>query len=276
MYRNVTDLGKGVRLSGVAMGDTNVALRPSLRYDPPVSTSSVVVNTLLVHYRPSATLEVAVGKDQLPTGINIPDLSAATKARNRYGYYDAPLQAKMFIGGKRYQVMPFVYGPGGNEVAGEREHGVGTLGEVDLLGTGRTVVGLSVLRGAADNGGRRVVGGYARLGFGAWGILAEHDVTDRTREGIVGGVTAGDSFRQHASYVQTFWAVREWLVTSIIGERLRVNQPFAERLAAARLEVAARLTNQAAVSISAGAQRNLLAHTWTRSVMAQVALKSAQ
>ena len=36
-----------------------------------------------------------------------------------------------------------------------------------------------------------MAGAYARLGFGKWGILAEHDVTDRTRN-----VPDSVSFRQ--------------------------------------------------------------------------------
>ena len=121
--------------------------------------------------------------------------------------------------------MPFGYRGSGNEPAGEGETGAGTLAEVDVLGGGRTVVGVSLLRGTADNGSRRMIGGYARLGFGRWGILAEHDVTDRTRVDL-----SALSLPQSATYGQVFYAIREWLVASAIGERLRVDQPFEERL----------------------------------------------
>ncbi len=179
MYRNVTELGKGFRLSGVVTGETESAPRPALRYNPPASPSTIVVNTVLVHYRASTTLELAAGRDQLPTGINVPDLGLFIKSRNRYGYYDAPVQVKASWGDKRYQVMPFAYAPAGNEMHTDRESGAGTLAEFDVFGKGRTVVGVSLLHGASDNGTRQMVGGYARLGFGQWGVLLEHDLTDR-------------------------------------------------------------------------------------------------
>ena len=238
MYRNATDLGNGFRVSAVVTGETEPAPRPSLRYDSPVRPSSVLVNTALVHYQVSPALELAAGRDQLPTGINVPDLGLFIKSRNRYGYYDAPLQVKAFWGSKRYQVMPFAYAPAGNEAAADRESGAGTLAEFELFGRGKTVVGVSLLRGTSDNGTRQMVGGYARLGFGPWGVLLEHDITDRRQStaAVLG------SFRQQTSYAQAFWAMREWLVVSAIGERLRVQQPFAERLDAGRLDLAVKTT----------------------------------
>jgi hypothetical protein len=204
----------------------------------------------------------------LPSGINIPDQGIAIKARNRMGYYDAPAQVKLFVTGKRYQVAPFLYTPSGNDPTGEAEKGAGALAEFDLLGKGRTVVGTSAAHGVAVNGTRSMVGGYARLGFGSWGILAEHDVTDRTR------LTVLDSFRQQATYAQLFWAMREWLVASAIGERLTVQQPFAERLASGKIDLSARLTSGASVGVSAKVQRSLLTNQTSTSVMLQAAFKT--
>jgi hypothetical protein len=271
MYRNVTQIGSGFRVSAVVTGESESAPRPALKYDPAMSPSSLFVNTALLHYRPSKSIELAAGRDQLPSGINVPDLAPFIKSRNRLGYYDAPTQVKLFVSGKRFAVVPFVFAPGGREARGERESGAGTLAEFDLIGHGRTVVGTTLLHGRADNGTRQTVGGYARLGFGKWGILAEHDVTDRTRDTVTTG-----SFRQQATYAQVFWAVREWLVASAIAERLTVQRPFRERLAAGRLEVAARLTNQASVSLGVRVQRNLLTGRQTPSLSLQAALKSAQ
>jgi hypothetical protein len=273
MYRNVTELGKGFRLSGVLTAETESVPRPSLRYDPPPNPSPVIVNTALVHYRAAATLELAAGRDQLPSGINVADLGLFIKSRNRSGYYDAPVQVKAFWGEHRYQVMPFAYAPAGHESDGDRESGAGTLAEFDILGKGTTVVGVSLLHGGSANGARQVVGGYARLGFGRWGVLLEHDVTDRLRHATA---PVSGAFRQQASYAQVFWAMREWLVASAIGERLDIEQPVAERLAAGKLEVAARLTKQASIGVSARAQRNQLTHSWGKSVTVQLAVKTAQ
>jgi hypothetical protein len=57
---------------------------------------------------------------------------------------------------------------------------------------------------------------------------------------------------------------------------LRVEQPFAERLSAGKLELAARLTNQASLGIAVRAQRNELARNWEKSVTVQLAVKTAQ
>lgn len=271
MYRNVTDLGKGFRVSALVTTETEHVVRPALKYDPASRASSVFVGTALVTYRLGSAAEIAVGRDQLPSGINIPDQGIAVKARNRMGYYDVPTQVKMFVTGKRYQVAPFVYAPGGNDPSGEAETGAGALAELDVLGKGRTVVGFSAARGAADNGDRRLMGVYTRFGFGSWGILAEHDVTDRTRPALMLA-----PFRQQATYGQVFWAMREWLVASAIGERLTVQQPFAEKLVAGKLELNARLTSESSVGVSAKVQRSLLTNRMSTSVMLQAAFKTVR
>jgi len=271
MYRNVTDLGRGFRVSAVVTAESEHVLRPALKYDPAASASAVFVNTALVHYRIGSAFEIAAGRDLLPNGINIPDLGIAIKTRNRMGYYDAPAQMKVYVTGKRYQIAPFVYAPSGNEADGEAERGGGALAEVDVIGKGRTVVGMTAAQGTADHGDRRMVGAYARLGFGSWGILAEHDVTDRTRP-----AQAPTAFRQQATYAQVFWAMREWLVASASGERLTVEQPFAERVGAGKLELNARLTSAATIGVSTKVQRSLVTRRTTTSVMVQAALKTVR
>jgi hypothetical protein len=268
LYRNVTEVGKGFRLSGVVTFEGANALRPARNYDPAASSSTMFVNTALVHYRPRETLEFAAGRDQLPSGVNVPDLAAYVKSRNRLGYYDSPTQLKMYWWGKRHQVTPFVFGPGGNEASGERESGGGTLAEFDVIGNQRAVVGTTILKGVARNGDRRLLGGYARLGFGAWGILAEHDVTDRTRTAVA------QAFTQNATFAQVFWAAREWLVLSTIGERLRVERPFEQRLNAGRIEVAARLAPQATVTVGTKLEKNLMTGKLSKSLILQVAVKT--
>src|SRR3954453_7305124 len=108
MYRNVTHLGRGFRVSAVVTAESEHVLRPALKYDPAASASAVFVNTALVHYRIGSAFEIAAGRDLLPNGINIPDLGIAIKTRNRMGYYDAPAQMKVYVTGKRYQIPPFV------------------------------------------------------------------------------------------------------------------------------------------------------------------------
>src|SRR5256886_8680822 len=161
-----------------------------------VCSSDLYVTSALLSYRAKDTLEFAVGRDPLPTGINLPDLTYLFHAHNRIGYYDAPLQAKLFWWGKRYQITPYAFAPGGPEPSGERESGGGALAEFDVLGKGRTVVGVNALHGNSRNVHRTLVRPYVRLGFGPWGIPAEHDITERKL------TASATSFHQHQSNAQ--------------------------------------------------------------------------
>jgi hypothetical protein len=269
IYRNVSQLSSAFRLSGAITFEGLTATRPPLSYDPAARPARVSVDTALVHYRPRDGIEIAAGRDRLPGGINVPDLELYIKSRNRLGYYDSPTQLKMFWWGSRHQVTPFVFGPGGNEAAGERESGAGTVAEFDLFGHQRTVVGVTVLRAVARNGDRQLRGGYARLGFGRWGVLGEHDVTDRTRTFV-----SPKAFRQTASYAQVFWAAREWLTVSTIAERLRVARPFEQRLNAGRIEVAARLASQATITLGGKVEKDNVSGRLSKSLILQMALKT--
>ena len=250
MYRNVTDIEKGFRVSATVTGEVNSTLRPALSYDPRAESSQLFVNTALLQYR-TGQVEFAVGRDQLPTGLGVPDLGLWIKSRNRLGYYDTPTQFKMFWTGAHVHLAPFVFGPGSNQDAGEQERGVGSLAEFVVGRQQRTVLGASFLNGAATNGNRQTFGGYVRVGFGRWGILGEHDRTERTRMPLDGA-----SFTQDASFGQLFWAAREWLVVSAIGERLQVDAPFEERALAGKIEISARLAPQATVGVSTRRQRD--------------------
>ncbi|MEO8658532.1 MAG: hypothetical protein ABI693_08685 [Bryobacteraceae bacterium] len=268
MYRNATELGGGFRFSALIMGENIGAPRPSRAYDHALIPGTAMIVSALLQYRPAKkNLEFAVGRDALPTGVYVPDLGSYIRSRNRGGYYDNPTQIKMFWWGKRYQITPFVFGPGGHEAVGERETGGGTLAEFDLLGKQRTVIGATVLRASAAKGERRLMGAYTRLGFGKWGVLAEHDITDRT-------FGSTPSFRQQATYVQPFWALREWLVGSLVGERLTIDRPYRESLTAGKVELAMRLRSQMTVTVGFRMQRNMLTGGWSPAATLQLALKT--
>src|SRR5205085_5674154 len=134
----------------------------------------------------------------------------------------SPLQLKMFWWGKHYQISPYAFGPGGSEPTAARESGGGSLAEFSLLGTDTTtVLGVNALHGSARTTQRTLVGPYLRLGMRSWGLLVEHDITNRS-------LTASTSFLQHATYAQLFWYPREWLLISTIGEQLQIQRPFQE------------------------------------------------
>lgn len=270
MYRNNTELGKGFHLFAVVAGENVAAPRPNLRYAPAATPTQVYVPTALLSYRARKNLEISVGRDQLPTGLNLPDLGMYIKARDQYGFYDAPTQAKVFWWNNRFTVSPYIFGPSGQERAGYHEHGGGMLAEMDVLGNHRTVLGINGLHGVSTNVDRTVIGPYARLGFGKWGIFAEHDFTGRQLKNAAGSAY----FRQEASYGQIFYAVREWLVPSVGVERLVVHAPFKETLVAPRFELACRLSSNFTVSVSSRLQQNVITGKTAPMVAIQLAMKT--
>jgi hypothetical protein len=267
-YRNFTQLPRGFAVHVVVTGETDDAPRPVRAYDPAIGSSSPVLNVALVQYRIRPGLEVAAGRDQLPVGVNVPDTSLLFRSRNRLGFYDSPTQIKLYWEGKHHRVIPYAFGPGGNEPSGEAESGGGAIAEFDVFGNGHSMVGVDALHGESRNGSRQVLGVHARLGFGAWGILAQHDITDRDRDTVAG------TFRQQATYGHIFWAAREWLVFSGIGERLSVENPFDERRNGGAIEVAARLTSIATVGASFRVAHDPVADRLARSITLQLALKT--
>ena len=269
MYRNATEFGGGVRFSATVVGENESAARPSLVYEPPVRPAQVYVTSALLSWRVRNNLEFSAGRDALPSGVNIPDLAIYVRSRNRLGYYDAPTQVKMYWWGKRYHVSPFFFAPGGYERSGFHETGGGALAEFDVLGHGKTVAGLNTLHGTSRLLNRTLVGPYARLGFGKWGILAEHDITLRTLL-----QATPTSFRQDASYAQVFWAVKEWLVPAIAGERLTVQRPYRESLLAVGGQVTTRLSTQFTLSLGARIQHNQLTGRTSPAFTLQLAMKT--
>jgi hypothetical protein len=266
-YRNVTQLGKGFRVSGIVSGEPMPIVRRSKTYEPAINPGGVFVASAMLSYRPKEGIEIGAGRDMLPQGLIIVDQSTYIKARNRLGYYDVPTQAKAFFWGKRYLIAPYAFAPSYREPAPARESGGGLMAEVDLLGKGKTIVGVNGLRGSDHLGHRAMTGIYTRLGFGSWGVLAEHDFTQRR-------LNQSASFMQHASYLQPFRYWREWLVTSVIVERLSVQHPYAEHLWAYKGDVTARISSNFAVSFRAGVQRDVRTGTLSPTALVQLTMKT--
>ena len=115
-----------------------------------------------------------------------------------------------------------------------------------------------------------MTGVYTRLGFGSWGVLAEHDITGRHL------AVKDVRFSQQATYMQGFRYFREWLITSAIVERLSVAKPYAENLWAFKGEVSTRLSANWTVGLRAGVQRDFRTGTISPVVTLQVAAKTVR
>ena len=134
------------------------------------------------------------------------------------------------------------------------------------------MVGVNALRATSRIGDRTMTGAYTRLGFGSWGVLAEHDFTKRHLTPALGGV----EFGQQASYLQAFRYVKEWLLTSAIVERLSVERPYAEHLWALKGEVSARISSNWTVGLRAGAQRDFRTGRFSPVASLQLAMKTVR
>jgi hypothetical protein len=117
----------------------------------------------------------------------------------------------------RLQLTPFVFGPGADEDVRLRQWGAGALAGVDVWKQ-RAIVGLSALDSRSPAFDRRSVGAYARLGFGKWGILAQHELTGRSSTD-----TSVPTTQYIAGHTQVFYAPMEWLVTSLGAEELSMH-----------------------------------------------------
>ena len=180
------------------------------------TAARAVLAKALWEYRPKQGVELAIGRDEMPSGIGLPDPLAFIRSGSDPDDTRYPTQIKAFLWNERFQVTPYIFGPGGDEPNRIRQYGGGVIGGVDIWKR-RAVVGLSTRLANAESFERRSVGAFARLGFGKWGILAEHDLTSRTAEETPGAAAAS---RHLAGHTQVFFAPKEWLVTSLAAEHL--------------------------------------------------------
>jgi hypothetical protein len=180
-------------------------------------SASLIVPKAIWEYRPKHGIELSVGREELPTGVGLPDPQAYMRKSTDPGATVYPTQIKAFVYTHRLQLAPFVFGPGGDEDPRLQQWGVGALAGVDVWKQ-RAVVGVSLLDSRSPAFDRRSIGAYARLGFGRWGILAQHEMTGRS------STAAEPLTTQYVSgHTQVFFAAKEWLVTSLGAEELVVD-----------------------------------------------------
>jgi hypothetical protein len=213
-------LRNSLRLNGHNRLTYTVALSgqtlPTASTQPGVA-ANLIVPKAIWEFRPKDGIELSVGREELPTGLGLPDPQAYMRRSTDPGATVYPTQVKAFIYTHRLQLAPFVFGPGGDEDPRLQQWGVGTLAGVDVWKQ-RAIVGVSLLDSQSPAFNRRSVGAYARLGFGRWGILTQHEMTGRSAT-VDNPVTT-----QYVSgHTQVFFAAKEWLVTSLGAEELAID-----------------------------------------------------
>jgi hypothetical protein len=187
----------------------------------PAPATRIVFPKALWEFRPKEGLDLAVGRDELPSGIGLPDPQAFIRQSTDPGAIAYPTQAKLFWWNRRFQWTPYAFAPGGDVDSRHRQWGAGMLGGVDVWHE-RAILGLSVLDSRATAFEHRSAGTFARLGFGRWGVLAEHELTSRTMTDLptTTSYIAGDT--------QLFAAPYEWLVVSLAVDEV-VSQASPDR-----------------------------------------------
>lgn len=236
------------------------------------TAGNIVVYKALYQYRPKDNFELAVGRDEMPSGIGLPDPLAFIRNANDAGDTSYPTQVKAFWATHRLQLTPYVFGPGGDEPVALRQHGGGMVAGVDVW-KHKAIVGVSSRRSEASAFQRTSVGAYARLGFGKWGILAEHDFTSRTtRDATVQQPEA----RYLAGHTQVFFAPVEWLVTSLAAEHLVVDAAQQTHVYRLTPGVQARISDNLTLIVNMRDAFTGIASSRARTFSVQLAVKSVQ
>jgi hypothetical protein len=242
-YRNATLLSTHHRVSAtVSLDLPNRALAGS-PIQPASDLPRVYVSHAMWEYRPRPGLELAVGRDVLPGGLEIADQSSYMRARNAQGFADVATQAKLFWWSSRFQVTSYAFGPSGFGPSTSRSSGGGVLTEI-ITGRERVVIGISARASRNRTFDERLLGMYARTGFGRWAFLSEWDYTVRRRDGI------DMQIDQVTGFGQVLFYPTRWLITSLAAERLRIGDPYMERGVRFRPEVSARLSSHVTAAAS--------------------------
>lgn len=205
-YRAARKLGANHRLSStVGINFWSDPTTISAHADP-----KLVVIKALWEYRIAEGVELAVGRDVRPSGLEMTDYQDFLRTSTEPGATTSSFtQAKLFWWTKRVHLTPFVFGPGGGENRRFRQYGAGVLGGIEGWHQ-RAVIGASARMSRTESYTRKSIGAYARLGFGRWGILTEQELVDRSEP-----TSDAQAVQQYMEDTQVFFAVYEWLVTSM-------------------------------------------------------------
>ena len=234
------------------------------------SAARFVVSKAMFEYRPANGVEIAFGRDLLPDGVGLPDPQAFRRRQTDSLATPYPTQVKAFLWNERFQVTPYAFGPGGDEDRTMRQYGGGIVAGIDMF-RHRAVVGLSGRASRADAFDRTTGGVFARLGFGKWGIFAEHDVTSRlTRADAV------SSAQYVAGFTQVFYAPWEWLVTSVAAENIVVEGAGAKRLYRFAPAAQVRVSENLTVIFNTRDEMARIDRPTSRTYSLQVAVKTVQ
>jgi hypothetical protein len=168
---------------------------------------SISMSRLYWMYQPKKGLQMVFGRDDLPSGLT--GLQSFSRRVNNPSVSQTPTQAKVYWWNDRWQVTGYGYGHDGNETQRQfRARGGGAVVGANVW-RDRAVVGVTTRVSKADAFDRTNAGVFARWGITEhWGILAEHDVTQRT-------TTTGADITHLAGRTEVFYVPLDWLQTAL-------------------------------------------------------------
>ncbi len=265
--RNSAALTDHNRLSGTIMLEAPVG-DPSLLWE----TKPRVELLGGWDYRPSDHFTLSVARDRLPRGVELGETRTFLQDLDSDKY---PTQLRMFLTTSRFHVAAYAFAPGSESMLQRHTRGAGLLGEV-LMAHSHMALGVSARRSYEDatGGGRlekQTIGAYARVGFGKWGVLTEHELTKPTIAGLA--VPGPDRW---AGFTQFFFVPKEWLVTSVIAEQSNEITEPRTRAFRWRPEVQARISSNVTITASARTDTPRGTTATARIYLVQLALKSVQ
>jgi len=241
MFRNAVNMSAHTRVSYQA--GLEATMTGNMTTAPAAGTGDVLVSKAIFEYHPRDGLSVQVGRDTLPDGLGLPDPQAFMRRQHDPFGTAFPIQAKAFLWSPRFELTPYVYGPGFDETRRvARQHGAGVVGGVDV--SKRAVIGVTARTAYSASFDRRSAGAYARLGFGRWGMLAEHDLTSRA---VPGPAPAGAEYV--SGYTQLFVYPAEWFAASLIVDEVAASGSASKHAYRISPTVAMRFSNNVTVVV---------------------------
>jgi hypothetical protein len=217
---------------------------PSLTRSNATGSANFVVSKALFEYQPKDGIQIAVGRDTLPNGLGLPDPQTFSRRQHDPLGTGYPTQIKAFFWNDRFEVVPYAFGPGFDEARELRQHGAGILAGVDVWKQ-HAVVGMTARQSSSDAFDRRSVGAYARVGFGRFGVLAEHDLTTRVTQN-----TELPGSEHIVGFTQFYFAPVEWFVTYLSMDNVTGSGPGAKRTVRFSPSASMRLSDNLTVVLS--------------------------
>ena len=147
-----------------------------------------------------------------------------------------------------------------------RATGAGVVGSVDVW-TQRAVVGVSARVSRSEVRDLERTGAFARLGFGRWGVLTEHELVKQTLGGIPGP-------ERYAGSTMVFAAPYEWLIASLTSQLVVNTTSDAQHQHRLSPSVQVRISDKVTVVASERESFGATDDTRRRGVLVQLFLKT--